>query len=89
MAETNNKLKPKFLISVEKQTRLSIQISQKTSDLIEDYRAFHKDVSGEEVTTDALISAVIISALASDKSFVKWRRDKAGSNNSSINSDIP
>ena len=76
MTKSNEKLTPKFLIAANKQTKLSIQISQKTSNLIDDYRIFHKEVSGEEVSLDALISAVISSALTSDKSFIKWKRDK-------------
>lgn len=79
MTNSKNQLKPKFLVTANKQTKLSIQISQKVSDLIDDYRHFHKEVSGEEVTLDALVSAVISSALVSDKTFLKWRRDKTES----------
>lgn len=88
MAKSTEKLKPKFLVTANKQVKLSIQISKKVSDLIDDYRAFHKEVSGEEVTLDALISAVISAALASDKSFIKWKRDKSGNNEQDTNSDI-
>ena len=88
MTESKEKLKPKFLVTTNKQVKLSIQISQKVSDLIDDYRKFHKEVSGEEVSLDALVSAVISSALASDKSFIKWKRDKAGNNEQDNNSDI-
>lgn len=77
MDQSKEKLKPKFLIPASKKKKLSIQVSQKVADLIESYRAFHKEVSGEEVSTDALISAVINSALASDKDFVKWRRERS------------
>jgi hypothetical protein len=77
MNKSNEKSKPKFLITANKQTKLSIQIPQKTSDLITDYRNFHKEVSGEEVTLDALISAVISSALTSDKSFIQWKKEQA------------
>jgi hypothetical protein len=87
MTKSKEKLKPKFLITANKQTKLSIQISQKLSDLIDDYRTFHKEFSGEEVTLDALISAVISSALVSDKSFVKWRRDKSGTSEQEANSE--
>jgi len=88
MVTSKEKLKPKFLVTANKQVKLSIQISQKVSDLIDDYRAFHKEVSGEEVTLDALVSAVISSALSSDKSFIKWKRDKAGNNEQDTDSDI-
>lgn len=87
MATSKGKLKPKFLVTANKQVRLSVQISQKVSDLIDDYREFHKEVSGEEVTLDALVSAVISSALASDKSFVKWKRDRSGTVEQNVNSD--
>jgi hypothetical protein len=77
MDRINNKSKPKFLITANKQTKLSVQISQKLSDLIADYRNFHKEVSGEEATLDSLVSAFISAALTSDKSFTKWKREKA------------
>ncbi len=88
MNKLTGNLKPKFLVSANKQTKLSIQISHKVSELIDQYRTFHKEVSGEEVTLDALVSAVISSALASDKSFVKWKRDKSEANNQATNTDI-
>lgn len=76
MNKSNEKSKPKFLITSNKQIKLSVQIPQKTDDLITDYRKFHKEVSGEEVTLDALISAVISSALTSDKSFIQWKKEQ-------------
>ena len=76
MAKTSDQPKPKFLITVNKQTKLSVQIPQKLSDLITDYQKFHKEISGEEVNLDSLISAFISAAIMSDKSFVKWRKDE-------------
>jgi hypothetical protein len=76
MAKTNDQPKPKFLITANKQAKLSVQIPQKLSDLIADYQMFHKDISGEEVALDSLVSAFISAALTSDKSFVKWRKEK-------------
>jgi hypothetical protein len=76
MSKTNDQPKPKFLITANKQTKLSVQIPQKISNLIADYQIFHKEVSGEEVVLDSLISAFISAALTSDKSFVKWRKDR-------------
>lgn len=87
MTTSKEKLKPKFLVTANKQVKLSVQVSKKVSDLIDDYRAFHKEVSGEEVTLDALLSAVISSALTSDKSFIKWKRDKSGDSEQDTNSD--
>lgn len=77
MTKTNDKPKPKFLVSVNKKTRLSVQISQKTMSLIEDYQKFHAEISGEKVSLDDLVSAVISTALTSDKSFLKWKKDKS------------
>ncbi len=76
MAKTNAQPKPKFLITANKQTKLSVQIPQKLSDLISEYRNFHKEVSGEEVNLDSLVSAFISAALTSDKSFVKWKKER-------------
>lgn len=76
MTKTNDQPKPKFLITVNKQTKISVQIPQKLSDLIADYQSFHKEVAGETVNLDSLVSAFISSAIMSDKSFVKWRKDK-------------
>lgn len=79
--ETNAK-KPaasrvKYLFNGDKDTKLSVQIKQKTFNLIEDYRNFHKHISGEEVSLDTLISAIITSGMTSDKTFVKWRKKEA------------
>lgn len=76
MAKTNDQLKPKFLISANKQTKLSIQIPQKLSNLIADYQTFHREVSGEEVNLDSLVSAFISAAITSDKSFLRWKKEK-------------
>jgi len=78
MLKTNELTKPKFLIAPNNQTKLSIQIPQKLSDLVADYQIFHKDISGEEVTLDSLVSAFISAALTSDKTFAKWRKQKDG-----------
>ena len=76
MAKMNDQPKPKFLITANKQTKLSVQIPQKLSDLVADYQIFHKEISGEEVALDSLISAFISAALTSDKSFIKWKKDR-------------
>ncbi len=77
MPRNNAEPKPKFLITANKQTKLSVQIPQKLSDLISEYRNFHKEVSGEEVALDSLVSAFISAAITSDKSFVIWRKAEA------------
>ena len=77
MNKTNDKPKLKFLITANKQTKLSVQIPQKLSNLITDYQSFHKEISGEEVALDSLVSAFISAALTSDKSFIKWKKEKA------------
>lgn len=77
MSKTKDKLKPKFLLTVNKQTKLSVQISQKTSDLINDYQTFLKEFSAEEMGVDALVNAFISSAITSDKTFIKWKKEKA------------
>jgi hypothetical protein len=76
MTKTNDQPKPKFLITANKQTKLSVQISQKTADLISDYQAFLKKFSAEEIGIDALVNAFISSAITSDKTFTKWRKEK-------------
>ena len=76
MSKNNDQPKPKFLIAANKQTKLSVQIPQKLSDLITDYQNFHKEISGEEVALDSLVSAFISAALMSDKSFIKWRKER-------------
>lgn len=76
MSKASNRVAPKFLVSVNKKTRLSVQISQKTSDLLSEYQKFHAEISGETVGLDDLVSAVISSALTSDKNFLKWRKEK-------------
>lgn len=76
MSGNKDKLKPKFLLSVNKQTKLSVQISQKTSDLINEYQTFLKEFSAEEMGIDALVNAFISSAITSDKTFVKWKKEK-------------
>lgn len=76
MSKANNQPKPRFLITANKQTKLSIQIPQKLSGLIADYQNFHKEVSGEEVSLDSLVSAFISAAIMSDKSFIQWRKGK-------------
>lgn len=76
MPKSNNQPKPKFLITANKQTKLTVQIPQKTSDLIDDYRIFHKEISGEEVALDSLISAFISAAIMSDKTFIQWKKEK-------------
>lgn len=76
MTKTNDQPKPKFLITANKQAKLSVQIPQKLSDLVSEYQIFHKEVSGEEVSLDALVSAFISAAIMSDKSFLKWRKEK-------------
>jgi len=75
--KTNEKPQSRFLIAANKQIKLSVQIPQKVSDLIADYRDFHKELSAQEATLDSLVSAFISAALTSDKSFIKWRREKA------------
>ena len=77
MSETKDKSKPKFLLTANKQTKLSVQISQKTSDLINDYQTFLKEFSAEEMGVDALVNAFISSAITSDKTFIKWKKEKA------------
>lgn len=79
MPKTSGEIKPKFLIAANKKTKLSVQIPHKLSELISDYRIFHREVSGEEVPLDALVSAFISAALTSDKSFVKWRKNRTES----------
>ena len=76
MAKNNDQPKPKFLITANKQTKLSVQIPQKTADLIADYRNFHKEVSGEEVSLDSLVSAFISAAIMSDKSCIQWKKER-------------
>lgn len=68
--------KPKFLLAVNRQTKLTVQVSQKTADLIIDYQAFLKKFSAEEMGVDALVNAFISSAITSDKTFTKWRKEK-------------
>lgn len=80
MSKEKDKPKLKYLIAANKQAKLSVQLPQRTLDLIDDYRNFHKQVSGEEATLDALITAVINSSLMSDKSFIKWKRETAERN---------
>lgn len=79
MNKTNKQIKPKFLVSVKKKTRLSVQISQKTNDLLSEYQKFHAEISGEKVSIDDLVSAILTSALTSDRNFIKWRKDKSKS----------
>ncbi len=76
MSQTNNIQKPKFLPSVNKQTKLSVQIQQKSSDLIYEYQSFLKEVSNAEVSPGSLVSAFINSAVISDKTFVAWKKAK-------------
>ena len=77
MSEIKDKSKPKFLLTVNKQTKLSVQISQKTSELISDYQTFLKEFSAEEMGVDALVNAFISSAITSDKTFIKWKKEQA------------
>lgn len=88
MNKTSKKSMPKFLISTNKKVKLTVQISQKTMNLIEDYQNFHSDVSGEKVALDELVSAVVSSALMSDKNFINWKRDKTKNNVESADSNI-
>jgi hypothetical protein len=76
MKKNVGEAKPKFLLSVNRQTKLTVQISQKTADLISDYQAFLKKFSAEEMGVDALVNAFISSAITSDKTFTKWRKEK-------------
>jgi hypothetical protein len=77
MNKKNNIQKPKFLPTINKQTKLSVQIQQKSLDLIYEYQNFLKEVSNAEVSPGSLVSAFINSAVTSDKIFVKWKKDKA------------
>jgi len=75
MKKTGDELKARYLVSTNKQTRLSIQIPTRTANLITEYQTFYKEVSKEEVTIDAVVSAMLSSALTLDKSFGKWRKN--------------
>lgn len=75
MKKTDDELKARYLVSTNKQTRLSVQIPARTANLITEYQAFYKEVSREDVTVDAVVSAMLSSALTLDKSFGKWRKN--------------
>ena len=75
MNKTTAQPKPKFLIAANKSAKLSVQIPQKLSSLVSEYQNFHKEVSGEEVALDALVSAFINAAIMSDKSFINWKKE--------------
>lgn len=74
--KTTVKSKGKFLFHGDEDTQLSVQIKKKTSNLIDDYREFHKDVSSEDVSENTLISALITTGITSDKVFITWRKEK-------------
>lgn len=76
-AQTSVARRAKYLFKGDEDTKLSIQIKQKTFNLIEDYRTFHKHIAGEAVSLDTLISAIITSGMMSDKTFLGWRKEEA------------
>ncbi len=68
--------KPKFLPAVNKHTKLSVQIQQKSASFISEYQEFLKEVAEEQISAGSLVSAFINSAVMSDKSFIEWRKRK-------------
>ena len=84
MENTTNKVisnttaasKPKFLPAVNKHTKLSVQIQQKSANFISEYQEFLKEVAEEQISAGSLVSAFINSAVMSDKSFIEWRKKK-------------
>ena len=74
--ETTDKPRGKFLFVGDEDTQLSVKIKKKTTDLIKEYRAFHQDVSGEDVSNDTLVPALITDSIMSDKGFLTWRKEK-------------
>jgi hypothetical protein len=76
MENTTVTSKPKFLPAVNKHTKLSVQIQQKSANFISEYQEFLKEVAGEQISAGSLVSAFINSAVMSDKSFIEWSKKK-------------
>ena len=77
MENTTVTSKPKFLPAVNKHTKLSVQIQQKSANFISEYQEFLKEVAEEQISAGSLVSAFINSAVMSDKSFIEWRKKKS------------
>ena len=76
MSETEKSRNPRFLHAVNKQTKLSLQIQQKSSDSIYEYQIYLREKSNAEVTPGSLVSAFINAAVNSDKGFVEWKKKR-------------
>ncbi len=77
MPRNNAEPKPKFLFTSDAKVKINIEIPKKISNFISQYQAFHKEVSGEDASRNALVAVMLENALASDKNFVKWRKAEA------------
>ena len=95
MENTTNKVvsnttaasKPKFLPAVNKHTKLSVQIQQKSANFISEYQEFLKIVAKEQVSAGSLVSAFINSAVMSDKSFIEWRKKKTSETTKTVKTE--
>lgn len=74
-SKPKQKAKPKFMLTINKQVKITAQISQKTLNYVNDYQTFLKEFSAEDVGIDALLDAFIISGITSDKTFIKWKKE--------------
>ncbi len=69
-------LKPKFTFSQDKPVKITVTVSQSTQEIINNYIDFYYETTSEKITPDLLIAQALPDALLSDKSFIKWRKNK-------------